>query len=80
MAHLLPTHPLLLFLAHVCHAVSERNDCWLRGALERDLAIPKQTDESHHYRNCPEFFGAFLQCDTAHDVLMPIFFHRNARC
>ena len=39
------------------------------------LAITKQVNESHRSLNCPRFFNAFLQCDTAHDVMMPVFFY-----
>ena len=63
-----PFHCVLwLTLAlHISALRFQRNDCWLRVALQRNLAI------SH---NVAWLFDTFFSCGTAQDLLMLVFFH-----
>ena len=68
-------------LAHFCHGIPERNDCWLRVAPQRDLSTTK-LKKTTNLTTLSIVHGSaplFLECDTAHDVLIRVFCHRNAR-
>ena len=65
-------------VAHFSSTTSERNDCKFCVALQHDLTTTKQNNECCHSLNCPRFFDSFFQHNTAHDVLMSVFFHRDA--
>ena len=41
--------------------------------------MTKQVTELRHPLDCPRFFDSLFERNAAHDVLMSVFFHRNAR-
>ena len=67
-----------LCFAHFSYTISERNDCRLRVAFQRDLTVTKQVNELRHPLDCPRFLDSFFQRNAARDVLMSVFLHRDA--
>ena len=61
-------------------ATRDERDCFpLCVASQRDLFVPQRVDESCHSLACPRFFHSLLQDYAAHNVLMSVLLHRNAR-
>ena len=66
-------------VAHCSYMISERDYCRLCVALQRDFAITKQVNEFDHSLDCPGLFNSLLQRHAAHDVLVSVVLHRDAR-
>ena len=58
-------HRVDLCFVNFSHTISERNDCRLCVAFQRHFTVTKQVNELRHSFDCPRFFDALCQRNTA---------------
>ena len=68
-----------LRVAILSYTIPERDHGRLSVTFQRNFSVPSRVDEFRHSFTCAMFFNSLLENHAAHDVLVSVFLHSNAR-